>query len=103
MFTAKKTKARHLSRKKPNLSLKIRLVSAEITAKTRNKAAPSRNQTQNFDTSRLLNHRRFFRMSVSVNIIHNCHGDDDDVAGQAHPVGELAEEDQAEEGGEENL
>ena len=52
MFTAKNSKPRHLSRKKPNLSLKIRLVSAEITAKTRNKAAPSLNQTQNFDTSR---------------------------------------------------
>ena len=51
---------------------------------------------------RLLNHWSFsrihFRVPVSVNIIHNCHGDDDDVAGKAHPIRELAKEDQPEKG-----
>ena len=45
----------------------------------------------------LLNHRSF-GVAVSVNIIHNCHGDDDDVAGKAHPIRELAKEDQPEKG-----
>lgn len=44
-----------------------------------------------------------FNMTVSVNIIYNCHAYDDDVADQTHPVRELAEEDQTEKCREENL
>ena len=42
-------------------------------------------------------------VAVGVNVIYYRHADDDYVTGKAHPVGELAKEDETEKGREENL